>query len=97
MSKERYFYTDPLAAAWMAKYFGMRFTARWLGPGPQREYECMADNWHFEVHDNRTGRYYIIPTACTCWSRRMATVFMAHAVANTLPSPTLAYSVPITP
>ena len=22
----RYFYTDPLAAAWMAKHFGMRFT-----------------------------------------------------------------------
>lgn len=26
----RYFYTDPLAAAWMAKHFGMRFTA-WNG------------------------------------------------------------------
>lgn len=22
----RYYYTDPLAAAWMAKYFGMKFT-----------------------------------------------------------------------
>jgi hypothetical protein len=57
----RQFYTDPLAAAWMAKHFGMRFTACWLGPGPQREYECMPDDWHFEVHDNRTGRYYIHP------------------------------------
>lgn len=25
MSEHRYFYTDPLAAAWMAKHFGMRF------------------------------------------------------------------------
>jgi hypothetical protein len=28
---KRYFYTDPLAAAWMAKHFGMRFTDEgWL-------------------------------------------------------------------
>lgn len=25
MSKKRYFYTDPLRPAWMAKHFGMRF------------------------------------------------------------------------
>lgn len=29
----RYFYTDPLAAAWMAKHFGMEFTVTHNGPG----------------------------------------------------------------
>ncbi|MCE9567638.1 MAG: hypothetical protein K8U57_37025 [Planctomycetes bacterium] len=28
MSQKRYFYTDPLAAAWMAKHFGMEFITK---------------------------------------------------------------------
>jgi hypothetical protein len=58
---KRYFYTDPLAAAWMAKHFGFRFTARRVGHGQTGEYECMPDDWHFEVHDSQTGKYYIHP------------------------------------
>jgi hypothetical protein len=30
----RWFYTDPLAAAWMAKHFGMRFTCQGNGYDP---------------------------------------------------------------
>lgn len=30
-----YFYTDPLAAAWMSKHFGMKFRCDWMDIGDQ--------------------------------------------------------------
>lgn len=58
----RYFYTDPLAAAWMAKHFEMRFTN-----GSADNHEVMRSYPSlFELDDglNRyeyNGKYYIHP------------------------------------
>ena len=63
MTEHRYFYTDPLAAAWMAKRFGMRF-AEWEGRSvrhassslPLRDHEAIVvwalgqEKPRFEVH-----------------------------------------------
>jgi hypothetical protein len=62
---KRYFYTDPLAAAWMAKHFGMRFTEpdgeevslKFPGEGVsywQRSYDNGYENYCGE-------RFYIHP------------------------------------
>jgi hypothetical protein len=72
--------TDALAAAWMAKHFGMRFTARWLGPRPQREYECMFDDWHFEVHENNTGHYYIHPDSLNLLEPRAGDIARVRSI-----------------
>lgn len=50
MGTKRYFYTDPLAAAWMAKHFGMVF----------RENPPQDDGWVSPPNDVRE-RYIICP------------------------------------
>jgi hypothetical protein len=57
-SKKRFFYTDPLAAAWQAKHFGMKLTYvaedRSDGElGPPCMIECM------EWYDRNVKRFYI--------------------------------------
>lgn len=39
----RYFYTDPLAAAWMAKHFGMRFQALYCNEDDNRDLDTVDD------------------------------------------------------
>ena len=60
MTNRRYFYTDPLAAAWMAKHFGMEFD--WFsdqGNGPVAQTpESIA---HDILYPGTGGRYYIHP------------------------------------
>jgi hypothetical protein len=60
----RYFYTDELASAWMAKHFGMRFTS-----GPPDEYELTRSYpamWEENDGLNRSEynrRFYIHPNS----------------------------------
>ena len=61
MKERRYFYTDPLAAAWMAKHFGMVFGSgsnKLTEPGDftdtyENEYGCFPKN--------EADRHYIHP------------------------------------
>lgn len=55
----RYFYTDPLAAAWMAKHFGMRFFT-----GDQT-----AAKWHDEpATDGTSSRIRVVDEWVECWT-----------------------------
>ena len=54
---ERYFYTDPLAAAWMAKHFGMRFRPDCYSDRALPEGE---DITRF-AHPRFGGRFYVHP------------------------------------
>jgi hypothetical protein len=65
---KRYFYTDPLAAAWMAKQFGMTFQQRALVPrGPDGSidggdfFECHAAWQDWQIDSPLHSRYFINP------------------------------------
>lgn len=45
----KYFYTDPLAAAWMAKWHGMRFT-NFSYDDENNESDYMGSTIHFHIH-----------------------------------------------
>jgi hypothetical protein len=45
-----YFYTDPLAASWMAKHFGMRFVCEFTA-GERREFGIPATDENFLFSD----------------------------------------------
>jgi hypothetical protein len=49
---QRFFYTDPLAAAWMAKHFGMDFVAKWRARGRTNAVLRIAGSADrlFEIH-----------------------------------------------
>jgi hypothetical protein len=49
----RYYYTDPLAAAWMAKHFGMKLEAEYFDD-EKAEYELSDDVFDF-VHMDYSG------------------------------------------
>jgi hypothetical protein len=53
MSQKRYFYTDPLAAAWMAKYHGMTL---YIGHLPDDYDAYSAVNWWHAIDDERYRR-----------------------------------------
>ncbi len=56
----RYFYTDPLAAAWMAKHFGMRFKTIQNSLYAERYDEIAEYKWRFDL--NHIGnKFYIHP------------------------------------
>jgi hypothetical protein len=50
MTGKRYFYTDPLAAAWMSKHFGME---TYIGHLPDNYDAYGPSNWHHCVDDYR--------------------------------------------
>jgi hypothetical protein len=55
MTEKRYFYRDPLAAAWMAKHFGMKFT----DAEGERIFARMGRNlYRKERRPAETGRFY---------------------------------------
>lgn len=54
----RYFYTDPLAAAWMAKHFGVNYLYFSQEDGGCQFYEGVG--FRMEL-PNRNGRFYIQP------------------------------------
>lgn len=53
----RHFYRDPLAAAWMAKHFGMRFSG-WDAEYVLSDFFCLDDG--YEISE-RECSYYIHP------------------------------------
>jgi hypothetical protein len=58
----RYFYTDPLAAAWMAKYFGIKIMLNDPDRGPELKAEEIAAYITAEAEgdtSDRDTRYYI--------------------------------------
>jgi hypothetical protein len=59
MSNTRQFYSDPLAAAWMQKHFGMRFTVKIKGI-PEHEYEVGPAFWADEIA-SPSPAYYVHP------------------------------------
>jgi len=66
---DRYFYTDPLEAAYMAKHFGMRFSEGEIYDGKGTAYACQIfavqrfDSESIEIHCTDKGNYqfYIHP------------------------------------
>ncbi len=62
----KYYYPDPLAAAWMAKHFGMRF---FNGTEPETTGACkflhadvaLLSPKHHIVHSDYKGNFYIHP------------------------------------
>lgn len=59
MTTKRYFYTDPLAAAWMNIKFGMRFSIYSPLDGISKEPEKW--NWAWEMLGNRQLPYHVNP------------------------------------
>ncbi|WP_020472343.1 hypothetical protein [Zavarzinella formosa] len=64
----RWFYTDPLAAAWMAKHFGMAYAVDGLVDGESiaaprlfASKHIFEDKIHLHVSDAVGRRYYIHP------------------------------------
>lgn len=75
----KYFYTDPLAAAWMAKHFGMRFTSEnrttlaW-----DKEFSCfyLPDDSRAEQEFN--GNHYIHPDSVHLLEPKVGDLFIGH-------------------
>ncbi len=55
----RYFYTDPLAAAWMAKHFGMNFY--WIDPEAiaPGDFSLELDDLISEITNKYIERFYV--------------------------------------
>lgn len=64
MGTKRYFYTDPLAAAWMAKHFGMRFQQFMLDRTEEAN-EVLSELTECDILDDvfesHPSNYYIHP------------------------------------
>lgn len=94
MPAERYFYTDPLAAAWMAKHFGMQIFAPVFaaGTGKYSQSRTPLPVWCWarkieqaELAKNTDGeRYYIHPDSLHLLEPRVGDVvqFTACDYAN---------------
>ena len=54
----RYFYCDPLAAAWMQEHFGMRFVSR--DSGKEFEKSLLVFNAGSPVESIRKGQVYVV-------------------------------------
>lgn len=58
MTGKRYFYTDPLAAAWMAKHFGMRFVS-WHS-GKEYDVSVIESNVGSPIESIRESQRYVV-------------------------------------
>lgn len=57
----RYFYTDPLAAAWMAKHFGMKFKDEHIEVFPVRSWISLQDLKGIDVELKEFAKFYLHP------------------------------------
>lgn len=78
IAQRRCFYTDPLAAAWMAKRFGMRF-GFYDQRGDFREYEVPITGDDDEWRSDR-GRFYIVADSLSLLEPRPGDVLMRDGV-----------------
>lgn len=72
----RYFYTDPLAAAWMAKNFGMKFNGGTEFDEPYR---------HSEI-DEVTSKFYIHPDSVKLLEQRVGDLVWLDMGESCMPS-----------
>jgi hypothetical protein len=76
--KPRFFYTDPLAAAWMAKTYGMQFS-RSKGEGVYAHRTLCDWDWNHNTH--KPARFYIHPDSLTLLNPQVGDIVSVGSLA----------------